>query len=349
MRTVVLYSIAILAVALPIIASAQSFLSSNPNTLLMEISPQYPRSEEPVTATLTSSHFDVSSATISWYVNGALVKTGVGESAFTTKTGGVGSNTKLRAVAQSGTFVDEASATIRPAQIDILWEARSFTPPFFRGRALPTTGTTIAARAVPQVFDEKGGQIADADLIFTWKINNRTIANISGRGKASATFTGPLRYGSQTITVEVTDTKGTTLGKTALILAAQEPHLVFYEDYPLIGIAYHQALKDGAKVPDTETNIVAVPYYINPVGLSYQWSLDGTPITSDAAQPGAISVRTTSSEQQEGRLGVLVESAIDILQRVQASVMIALNSPVDFTQNIAAPVNTNDPFGLPTQ
>jgi len=130
--------------------TSEGALSISPN-------PQYPLPNSTVQLTAESPLLDLANSDIEWTVNGAAA--GSGQSIkLTVGAPGSATNVSVSVSGQSGD--DSAQLTLIPTSIDLLWEADSYTPPFYRGRAVPTSGSTIRLFAVPHFVASDGTVIA---------------------------------------------------------------------------------------------------------------------------------------------------------------------------------------------
>src|SRR3989344_3534435 len=65
------------------------------------VTPQYPKANEDMSATLTSLSFDLNRVKISWYTNGVLQKSGVGEKNFSFAAPAYGKRTTVEAAVEA--------------------------------------------------------------------------------------------------------------------------------------------------------------------------------------------------------------------------------------------------------
>ena len=282
---------------------AQFGLPGAGTSLSLTTTPEYPGPQQTVRLTVQSALTDLSSSNITWYANGTVIASGVGVTEATVTTGLVGSATGFRVEVQ-GEISAAATGVLRPTAVDLVWEADSYVPPFYRGRALPSAGSIVRLFAVPH-FQYSGTQsrVPANDLTYTWKKNGRTIASISGKGRHSVTMEGPVLFGSDTVSVEVSTDDSTLRGFASTRIASVEPSLILYENHPVFGILYHRALLANDAVPETEITLSAVPYFAparNPDNglLQYVWRVNNFAVQNDLARPSTI---TLNAEGSTGR------------------------------------------------
>jgi len=269
--------------------------------LSIEFSPEHPAPKEVVRIQARSTTIDLPGAVLLWVVDGETITEGAGADTVTVTAGPLGSETSIvLTVFENGVERTSAQAYIRPVELDLLWEADSYTPPFFRGRALPSAGTTLRLEARPRFQRVDGSLISTGDIIFTWRRNGYVIPGTSGRGKTSVVIEGPSLFGTDTISVEAKSTDELYESVASTRIASTEPHLALYQNHPVFGIAYHQALGAENRISETEASFSAVPYFADAHhpdsgDLLYEWRVNGTQIGNNAQRPSAITINAAGS------------------------------------------------------
>jgi hypothetical protein len=177
--------------AIPQKIQAQYEIAEEDITILSD--PEVPPPLQNVTLTLSSYATDINSAFVIWKVAGKTELSGTGAKKFQVTTGETGSTTVIDVTIRPVTGeIIQKQYVIRPADIDILWEgADSYVPPFYKGRALPTSEGLIKVLAIPQVKD--GALQTDVNnFVFKWKRDDKVIQSGSGYGKNSLIHTTKL-------------------------------------------------------------------------------------------------------------------------------------------------------------
>ncbi len=264
--------------------------------LQLSLSPQYPKPGDVVTVTATDYAVNADSLTYLWSVDGSVVSQGVGEKTFTLTAGPAGSaHTVTLVVALGGVTEDSASATVRPADMDLILEGDTSVPPFYIGRPLPNAQSGITVLAMPHIVSGTA-EVPANSLIYSWKENDVPLANLSGYGKSSIVVTPPTFSEPFTISVHAETQDGTGAADASATITPHAPVIAIYEDAPLLGVRFEKAISAAFPFSGTEVSFAAFPIFVsNPAALSYQWALDGTPFSVDPARPGAVTFRKTSS------------------------------------------------------
>lgn len=248
--------------------------------LVMTISPENPRPGVAVAVSVESYNIDLNRADVRWFINDKLVKAGIGEKSIQTFSGRAGELTEIRVVAlgEEGA-VYSASIAFRPAEVNLLWQAESYTPPFYKGKALmPYQGTVLVA-AVPSFM--RGPSVMSAEsLIYTWKEGDTVIGDSSGKGKSLFVFRGEVPIRPKTISVRVESPDRTMTAEAFVDIVPVAPRLLFYEEHPSYGLLFGKALLGSFLLAGDETRIRALPYYfemnnsLSDRDIVYDWQLN---------------------------------------------------------------------------
>lgn len=277
----------------PVGALAQFAPLGGPDLSLI-VTPENPSAGETIVLSAKSTLLDLSQSHITWYINGNIVDHGIGLVSISARAGNLGSSTEVSVAATGPEGSVSASATIRPATLDLLWEAHSFTPPLFRGRMLPSASSQVRFEAVPQ-FVRDGVPILTREITFIWKKNGAILKSISGRGSSSALLEMSPFGDRDTVSVEATTQDGFR-ATASVTLPVTEPSIVLYEDNPLFGVLYNRAFPTQSSLQERGVTIAAVPYYA-PIGaFEWNWSVNGKPVKNNPARPEAITINAGSSD-----------------------------------------------------
>jgi hypothetical protein len=297
MRAALLWILA-LVFATPVYA--QFSVPGAETALSFSLSPRFPAPGQSVQISLQSILYDLDESSIVWSEDGTVIAQGDGLKSVTIQAGGLGSSHVVEADISGSSGSASAQITIAPATLDLLWEADSYTPPFYQGRALPSAGGQVRVAAIPHLIRANGSAVAPADIVFTWKKDGQLLESASGRGRASAVIEGPTLFGSEAITVDAVSSDGALQAETILRLADTKPRLELYEDHPLFGILFGQALGATTFMPDNEMTFAAVPYFA-PVqstadrNLEYDWTVNGQAVVSDSTHADELTINAASS------------------------------------------------------
>src|SRR3989339_156305 len=249
--------------------------------IVLSIFPQYPGPNQDVNAVLNSYVTDLDKANISWFMDNQEASTGIGKKSFSFRTGTSGVSSNLSAMIDT---IDGQSVVktinITTAGVDLLWEAYdSYTPPFYKGKALVPSQGAFKVIAIPSLTTQNGN-INMNNLSYAWTKDGKLQTNSSGWGKNYFTFQNSYLDKNNEVKVVVSDITGSMNASGNIILKTANPKIIFYKNDPSLGTLWQGALNNGFTVsPDGET-FVAEPYFFSPKNidssnLSIDWFLNG--------------------------------------------------------------------------
>lgn len=304
-------------------ASAQDIGGSVSTDILLSLSPAYPGPYEKVRITAETYSFDTQTIPLSWYVNDKLVQSGKGATTITLSTGAIGTPTTIQVKASpAGATQYDRKLTIWPSGLDVLWHTNTYTPPGYRGKALPVRGSTITLVALPS-FAAENGYENPKNLLYEWRVDNALQKTLSGRGKN--TLSVPITRSKNAppeVSVRVSNERKTVTQERRVEISIREPELLFYELHPLQGPLYQHALGNTFRIkPGGETRILAEPYYATsrPSALRFQWRIDSTSLASDTRHPEILSYTAEAGSTAEQTIALEIENPFYILEQLQKS------------------------------
>lgn len=250
------------------------------DNLDIKTTPQKPGPLETVRVSIESYLSDLNKATIGWALNGKLIERGIGRKVFSFQNGPSGKTTRLTISITTNTgdsLIKEISWN--PFGLTVLWEADTYTPPFYRGKALLTAQAKVRAVALP---DNMGGQNAlDAgNLVYVWEKDGTKISEASGYGKNSFFFSGPKPYERMNVKVSASSVNDTINSDTRINLPLSQPFILFYEKHPLLGVWYNRPFDTNITLSRKEFSMSAEPYFFSSEtsetpALKYDWAING--------------------------------------------------------------------------
>lgn len=262
---------------------AQTSAGLTENDISFGLLPENPRPNSNTTITIETFSFNLNAATIRWYVNGVLKKEGKGVKELTVTTGVLGSVTNITINISTPQGELTKNIVIRPSSVDILWEAQTYTPPFFKGKSLFTHQSNIKFTAIPQI-SVNGKNVPATDLLYTWSKDGEVMSQQSGYGKQSIGITGSVISRNLDIEVTVEDPKTGVTAYTTTQISPTDPEIVMYVSDPLYGTQYNKAITDNIVLSKAEVTFEAVPFFFSTShenltnNMSYNWLINGADI-----------------------------------------------------------------------
>jgi len=326
-----IFCIALLCASAPLFSYAQ--ITSSQDVLSVSVNPQTPGAGEKTTITVSTSYFDAGTANFIWTINGApVISSGAGARTITFTMGPVGKATSIGLTIRprSGEPISRMF-TFRPGGVTLLWEANTYVPPFYSGKALYSAGSSIKVLAITNIVDTAGRPVDASDLTFKWKINDVAFADRSGAGKNVLELTGHALGGPEQVLVDVLRRDGSKAGQGFVEIADTDPKILFYKKDPLRGTLYATALINQATLDDTETTIVAEPFYMsgtsrNQKSFTYEWLINDKPIAPQGKDPAVLTLRQTSAQTGSANLQFAIQNTDSsrLLQQASAALMLIL-------------------------
>lgn len=287
--------------------------------------PETPAPDQAVTVSLQSYAVDLNAAKITWYVDKEVVRDGVAEKSIKTRTKGFGDPTVINVVVSTidgGRF--DKQFLLKPIEVDLLWEADTFVPPFYKGKALPTYKSQVKLSAIPRFNASSSNPSMYA---YTWTANQ--IQGLKG-SSGGGSVTLPMKYSGTAIPVTVRINNPGVNGETgsaSLNIVAVDPQLVFYEDAPLLGIRFDHALSESITTNGTSFRIHAVPYFFSNDDmengdLSYSWQKDSERFSGAELDPNSLLLGKVGKSAQGSTVALTVQNRKRILQQAAVNVVV---------------------------
>lgn len=248
-------------------------------TISLTSSPQYPQPHETVEVSVKGDGFSVHQDEIRWYRNGTLQQRTRGGTTFTFNAPSVGERIAVRAVVvRDNDSTVEETIVVQPADVDLIWEAQTYTPPFYNGKSLrsPTARSYVVAK--PYVYNRNGQLISERNLNFTWTFNGRTLGSFSGYGKN--VFQSDVSPRPNNVQVRISTREGRTVAQKGVTIPNTEARAYMYPVDPLMGVDFSHSLTHESQLSTDEITLHAYPYHFDisetrARDLKYQWEMNG--------------------------------------------------------------------------
>lgn len=177
---------------------------------------------------------------------------------------------------------------IVPTNITLVWEAESYVPPFYKGKALmPDGGDARIVALLPSGVSE-GSRIS-----YTWRVDGVVDAQASGIGRNTYNLRSDIFGGQSLVVVEVHN--GTSLiGSGAVRIPLAESQVLVYADAPLGGVLFNV---ENPELSGEELAIETYPLFFSTarrdaLGLSYRWRINGASVVNPLGDTARLAVRS---------------------------------------------------------
>lgn len=243
----------------------------------VKINPQLPGPDVPVRITIESYLTDLYKANISWSVDGSVIERGTGRTTFIFKNGHSEKLTTISVhiITNTGEIVDR-DFYFTPIGVTTMWEADTYTPPFYKGKAMMVPQAVVKIVAIPNTNDT----LSAGKLVYTWKKDDYVDTASSGYGKNAFSFVGPKPLTNTKITLDVSSLDDSAESIMQVYLPQARPFIQFYEKDPLLGVLYNKPLSTEFTLNKKEFSISAEPYFFSnersdSPEIKYNWSVNG--------------------------------------------------------------------------
>ncbi len=265
------------------LGAAKSFTLSSSN--------DNPEPNENISITLRSYSFDQSITRFRWSINGTTVQgPGVGLTSYAFTTGNIGSRYSIRATAL---FDDGTSAVqtlvLNVSDIQFYWWTNTYTPPWFKGKALPVAGDPLFIYAIPQA-----SSISPKTAIYQWRVNDAVIPTASGQGKSVFQFTPQFSNITEQISVSIKNTAEESIGEKTIAITPSVPQINIYRVMPLEGIAFNQTGGIFGGKPEELADFIAEPFYFGVKTINdllFSWGFNNRPAVSAPQRPNIFGIQ----------------------------------------------------------
>lgn len=296
--------------------------------VVLSVSPEHPAPNQNVSATINSHVINLDKANISWNVNNREMNGGVGKKSFSFKMGETGSPVVLSAVINTvdGQSISK-TITLTPGDMDILFEAYdSYTPPFYKGKALVPSQGKFKIVSIPSVTSQKE-QINMNNLSYTWIKDGKTQLDSSGWGKSYFIFQNSYLDKENVIEVKASDISGKSSAYGKIVLKPSNPKILFYENDPSLGIKWENSLTNGFAIGREGAIFIAEPYFfspknINSADLSFDWFLNKEKVETPS-QKNALPIKPEPGQSGNAFIKILINNVNTLFQSMEKEINVS--------------------------
>ncbi|MCG2695268.1 hypothetical protein L6261_04295 [Candidatus Parcubacteria bacterium] len=282
----------------------------------VKIQPESPKANEYISVSIESYSMDLNQSKISWYKNNILEKSGVGEKTFSFQTGKLGgSDTIVAKINSSQLGTITKTIIIRPAEVDLIWETDSITPPLYKGKTLSSFQAKTKVIAVPNIIDTNGKLISSENLIYKWKKDWKVLGSKSGYGKNSLILEDFDSIKDVLIGVEIETSDGKFKANNNILIKTYQPKVILYENNPLLGVVYDNAISNNLNLKEQEISLVAVPFFFSKNSkIQYSWFMNDKKIDNET---NSLILRQNEGDTGSSSLRLNIQNLDKIMQSAQ--------------------------------
>jgi hypothetical protein len=286
--------------------------------LLLEVEPEFPRPGENVTISLNDYRGGTYGSSIVWLYDGVAVEAAENRRSVTVTAGALDTPIVVEAVLNKPAGGREVlSTTLQPTYLDIIIEAQTRVPDFYRGRALPSIGSMVNATAL--VND---GSMRN-DLVYTWRLNRQVLEGGPIRGRNQVSFATP-RGENAILSVQATELNGEVVARRSIFVPSVQPTINFHEVSSLFGVKRNPISNELILVGNTAT-IQAEPYHLDTRVYNNpdiaQWEINNSSTQTQGGNPYQITFQRTGLANS-ANLGFQVRDTTQVLQGANNSIQV---------------------------
>ncbi len=282
------------------------------------VTPEFPEPGSTVTVRFESYGTNISGSTIIWKLDGVTIGDATNRREATFTAGALGKQHLLEIVVQPAGGVERVvRAQIIPTYIDIVIEPQTHVPDFYAGRAVPSVGSLVNATALIET-----GRPIGSDVLYTWRLNQKTLELGPIRGNNRVTFDA-TRDRNMTLSLVVSLPSGEVIGRRSILVPVVSPELQFYETNALYGINTY-AVTDSFTMIGNSASLLAAPYYLdsriynNPT--LHEWNISGERFSNNA-NPYSVTLEKTKPSGRDS-IGFEVRDTTQLLQGARGTIQI---------------------------
>ncbi len=291
----------------------------------IEVTPEVPRPGERVEISVSAyGGIDVNSSVIDWIVDGKSTLRGVGKKAFSFYPAGNGKFTtvQLRVKPQYGLEVVR-NFKFNPSEVDILWQADTYTPPFYKGKALYTAQADVQFVAMPNITRKNGAKIQPQSTVYKWELDYNPDAANSGYGVNYYNFSGSILGKPTNVRVTAYDPldKSST-GVGSVDIENIQPILLLYEVHPTFGTLFNTAATGAFNFNQDDIQLGAYPYFYstaNKKSVEYKWSINNNEVKNISVNQDFLVLQKLKQEVGQSTVAVSASNGDKVLQQARAS------------------------------
>lgn len=310
------------------------------------VSPEKPRMGDLVEIRAEMYGTPVKNAEFAWVINGKTYSRGVGLNKVSFLVSEPTSVTLVLLTGEGNIVTKQWS--FDPQNTLIVWEAGTYTPPFYKGKSLYTAESSLALHAINLDVENP---LTNVYANYVWQVDGRVKGDDSGVGKSTYVYQGDLLGLEPLFTVDFSgvssfadglkaqqSTRKTINGSAKLRVQTKQSQIFTYEKTPLLGVLFNKPLVTNYTLTTPETTVVSYPGYYSlnsALAGDYIWTINDTIVSRGA---NSLTFKKIRSDEKS-RLGVEIKNKKSLLQSKNISYII------DTSSKQSASTSTSSGFG----
>lgn len=299
--------------------------------LTINVSPEVPQPGQDVTIDVEAYGMDLNSTDMQWTINGKEKLRGNGQKIFTFNVGNSGESRVVLNIFPKDQPQITRLFVFNPSNVDLLWEAETYTPPFYKGKALFSPESSATMVAIPN-FINGSTRVSDSNVVYKWSIDREVQGDNSGFGRNYFKYTADILPLDKEIEIEAYPSGDETRkGVGSTILSTKNSFLLFYEDNPTNGIMFNYSLVNQINLGTrSESKICLFPFNFSAndknTGLEYTWYVNSEKVNVPITTNSVTIKRNTDKSATTASVLVDLSNPTHIMQTAQNSIDFLFNS-----------------------
>lgn len=279
------------------------------NSFNITLSNPNPFPYENISASIENPNFDVSRSYVKWLVNGIVIREGKNETNVSFSAGKIGSSNGLTAIITLANGAQiKKTANFIPADLDLLWSADTYTPYFYKGKALASPSSSVTVAAIPQ-FIASGEKLKQQNLYFKWYFNSDL--QQEGWGKDSFSFKTTVFSEEQFAVRAVVESENKKIIQDKTILIENKtPEINFYEYDDLYGVLFQKSLSKIDISSGNQKRFIAEPLFAPSdimSELTYNWTLNNKEMKNEKPPFNQLNFSSAPGARGEARFNLKIK------------------------------------------
>lgn len=328
----------ILIFTFAIFNEASAYIETTRNgALLAKVSPERPSPGQEVSVSLSGYGYNLNRSEINWVVNNSDLPAAKNKTQHTISMGPAGTITKIEIQVKpdsGGTIIK--TLTFYPAEINIVWEANSYTPPFYEGNSLLSADSELTLMALPEFINQNNQLISNNNIEYTWFKNGQKLNSKSGVGQNTLTLDVDRFSNNIDISVSAQTVDSTYEAEKSISIPVFQPQVVVYKVDPLSGPNFNREVKDNVLLTGDQLVLQAEPYFfatqkLTNNNLEFLWNINGKTIKNTGVNSKVLALQKPDDTSGEAKISVLIKNTLNRYEQVKKDLTVEFSrSFVDF-------------------
>ncbi|MEK7643141.1 MAG: hypothetical protein AAB372_01705 [Patescibacteria group bacterium] len=277
---------------------------------------------------VVAANTNLRQSTITWSRNNKIEASGKGATVFSFPVGAIGSRDIIKVTIRTPEgSVKQLTKTINPARIHFAWSTDSYTPTWYRGKALPVPGSGISVTAFPEVR-VNNIPVPQANLDYEWSVNDEVRLR-EQRGASTFSFlTSEFQRTPYQISVRVRDSQRNVVHRETILIKTVSPFIRFYREDALYGLMTNASIQNLVLKPGDDSLIDFEPYHM-PYGaldnMAFRWDFGSNQGQQTGINDRKLRITTPSDGLSSWSLSISYSTPSHVLLRGKSDLLTISN------------------------